>query len=64
MLRGRDIEFKAAIARNLEKHIWPLLESGKIKPVIHSVFPAHEASKAHELMESGSLMGKVVLTWE
>jgi len=63
MLRSRPVEFKAAIARNLEKHIWPFLESGKIKPVIHSVFPANEAAKAHQLMESGDLMGKVVLSF-
>jgi len=64
MLRSREIAFKAAIAQNLEKHIWPLLASGKIKPVIHSVFPASEAAKAHRLMESGDLVGKVVLTFE
>jgi NADPH2:quinone reductase len=64
MLRARDIAFKGAIAQNLEKHIWPLLASGKIKPVIHSVFAAAEASKAHQLMESGNLMGKVVLSFE
>ncbi len=63
MLRSREIAFKAAIAQNLEKHIWPLLASGKIKPVIHSVFPAAEASKAHQLMESGDLVGKVVLAF-
>jgi len=63
MLRSRPVEFKAAIAQNLEKYIWPFLASGKIKPIIHSVFPANEASKAHQLMESGDLMGKVVLSF-
>lgn len=63
MLRSRPVEFKAAIAQNLEKHIWPLLASGKIKPIIHSVFPAAEAAKAHQLMESSEHTGKIVLTW-
>jgi NADPH2:quinone reductase len=64
MLRSREIAFKSAIALNLEKHIWPLLASGRIKPVIHSVFPAEEASKAHQLMESNDHMGKIVLSFE
>jgi len=64
MLRSREIEFKAAIAQNLEKHIWPFIAAGQIKPVVHSVFPASEATKAHELMESGEHMGKIVLTFE
>ena len=63
MLRSRDITFKSTIARKLEKYVWPLLASGKIKPVIHSVFPAGEAAKAHELMESSKHVGKIVLSW-
>ncbi len=62
-LRPRPVEFKAAIARSLKAKVWPLLESGAIKPVIHSVFPAGEAAKAHELMESNQHIGKIVLTW-
>lgn len=61
MLRSREIEFKSAIARSLEQHIWPLLASGKIKPVIHAVFPAQEAAKAHVLMESSEHVGKIML---
>ena len=64
MLRSRDIEFKRAIAQNLEKTIWPLLVSSKIKPVIHAVFPAAEAAKAHQLMESSEHTGKIVLAFE
>lgn len=64
MLRSRDVAFKAAIAQNLEKHIWPLLASGKIKPVIYKVFPADKASEAHQLMESSEHIGKIVLRWE
>ncbi|WP_454801097.1 NAD(P)H-quinone oxidoreductase [Mucilaginibacter phyllosphaerae] len=61
MLRSRDVEFKSAIAQNLQTHIWPLLASGKIKPVIYKVFAADEAAEAHELMESSEHMGKIVL---
>jgi len=61
MLRSRDVAFKTAIAGDLEKHIWPLLASGKIKPVICKVFPASEAAEAHRLMESSEHIGKIVL---
>jgi NADPH2:quinone reductase len=61
MLRPREVAFKAAIAGNLEKTIWPLLASGKIKPVINAVFPAEKAADAHRLMESGDHIGKIVL---
>jgi NADPH2:quinone reductase len=61
-LRPRSIEFKAAIANKLAQKVWPLIESGKIKPVIHATFPLAEARKAHELMESGTHIGKIVLT--
>ncbi len=64
MLRSREIAFKAAIAQNLEKYIWPLLAAGKIKPVINSVFPAEKAAEAHTLMESSEHMGKIVLSFE
>ncbi|MEO6524461.1 MAG: NAD(P)H-quinone oxidoreductase [Mucilaginibacter sp.] len=62
MLRSRDIEFKSAIARNLEEHIWPLLASGKIKPVIYKTFSAEHAAEAHRLMESSEHMGKIVIS--
>jgi NADPH2:quinone reductase len=61
MLRSREIAFKAAIAQNLEKTIWPLLTSGKIKPVVNKVFPADKAAEAHQLMESSEHIGKIVL---
>jgi len=63
MLRSREISFKAAIAQNLEKNIWPLLESGKIKAIINKVFPAGNAAEAHKLIESGEHIGKIVLVW-
>jgi NADPH2:quinone reductase len=62
-LRARSVAFKAALARQLHEHVWPLLESGKVRPLIHQVFPAHEAAKAHALMESGEHIGKIMLSW-
>lgn len=64
MLRSRDVDFKSAVARKLEEHIWPLLASGKIKPVIYKAFAAEEVTMAHELMESSTHMGKIVLKFE
>jgi NADPH2:quinone reductase len=63
MLRAREAEFKAAIARNLENIVWPLLASGKIKPVVHEIFPANKAAEAHTLMESSGHTGKIILSW-
>ncbi len=62
-LRARPIAFKAALARQLHEHVWPLLESGKVKPLIHRVFPARVAAKAHALMESSEHIGKIMLEW-
>jgi NADPH2:quinone reductase len=61
-LRPRSIDFKGAIARSLRAHVWPLLESKKIRPVIHEVFELEAAAKAHQLMESSQHIGKIVLT--
>jgi len=61
-LRARDDVFKAAIAGKLLEKVWPLLESGKIKPVIHSTFALTDAAKAHQLMESSQHIGKIILT--
>ena len=62
-LRVRPVAFKAAIARSLREQVWPLLESGAVKPVIHSTFAAAEAAQAHALMESNRHIGKIILTW-
>jgi NADPH2:quinone reductase len=62
-LRPRPIAFKEAIAQACLKHVWPLIEGGSIKPVIHSTFAAADAGQAHALMESNSHIGKIVLTW-
>jgi NADPH2:quinone reductase len=61
-LRPRPVEFKGAIARSLREKVWPLIESGKIRAVIHETFPLAEAARAHELMESSAHIGKIVLT--
>ena len=61
-LRTRSSAFKASIAQELEARVWPLIESGRIKPVVHAAFPLAEAAKAHSLMESGAHIGKIVLT--
>ncbi len=62
-LRPRPIAFKGQIAKSLLEKVWPWLESGRIKPVIHQVFPAAQAAAAHALMESNEHIGKLVLTW-
>ena len=63
-LRTRSPAFKARIAQELEAKVWPLIESGKIKPVVHASFTLAEAARAHALMESGTHIGKIVLTVE
>ncbi|MDP1656405.1 MAG: NAD(P)H-quinone oxidoreductase [Hylemonella sp.] len=71
-LRPRPVAFKAAIAQACLQQAWPLIEAGKIKPVIHSTWKAVDpsdptgsgAAKAHALMESNQHIGKIVLTWE
>lgn len=60
-LRARDDDFKAGIAQKLHKHVWPLLATGKIKPIIHSTFALKDAALAHELMESSLHIGKIIL---
>ncbi len=62
-LRPRPVAFKAAIAQALRDRVWPLLEQGRVKPVIHSTFEAARAAEAHALMESNQHIGKIVLTW-
>ena len=60
-LRPRPVEFKGSIARSLREKIWPLIEAGKIKPVIYKTFPLAQAAEAHRLMESSQHIGKIVL---
>ncbi|MDY7538440.1 NAD(P)H-quinone oxidoreductase [Undibacterium sp. RTI2.1] len=60
-LRPRSVAFKGAVAQQLKEHVWPLLVSGKIKPVIHQIFPLAQAAQAHSLMESSLHVGKIML---
>lgn len=60
-LRPRSTADKAAIAESLEKHIWPRIAAGEVRPTIHKVFPMDEARAAHELMESSKHIGKILL---
>ena len=60
-LRSRPIAVKAAIAKALQAKVWPLVDSGKIRPVIHATFPLEEAAEAHRVMEVGHHIGKLVL---
>ena len=60
-LRIRDADFKAALAEDLEKAVWPMLNSGEFKPVIYREFNLDQASLAHEMMESSEHIGKIVL---
>jgi len=61
-LRPRPVEFKGAIAASLRSRIWPLIDAGRIKPVIYKTFPLEQAAEAHRLMESSAHIGKIVLT--
>ena len=60
-LRPRPVAFKAAIARNLEEKVWPLIADGKIRPVVHQTFALAEAAEAHRVMEASTHIGKIVL---
>jgi NADPH2:quinone reductase len=61
-LRPRPVAFKAAIAEALRREVWPRLDSGEIRPIIHATFPLTRAAEAHALMEAGEHVGKIVLT--
>ncbi|MFJ2991009.1 NAD(P)H-quinone oxidoreductase [Collimonas sp. NPDC087041] len=61
-LRPRSPAFKAAIASQLRQHVWPLLDAGKIKPVIYQTFPLEQAAQAHALMETNAHIGKIMLS--
>ena len=62
-LRPRPVAFKAAIAEKLHERVWPLFADKRLRPIIHEVFPAHEAAQAHALMESSTHIGKILLRW-
>lgn len=61
-LRPRSVAQKAAIARELENQVWPLLAAGKCRPVIYATFPLEQAADAHRMMETSTHTGKIILT--
>ena len=63
-LRPRPVAFKGAIAQALKREAWPMIEAGKVRPIIYREFAAADAAQAHALMESSQHTGKIVLTWE
>jgi NADPH2:quinone reductase len=60
-LRARPIADKGAIAASVHRHVWPLIESGAVKPIVYATFPLRDASAAHRVMESSAHIGKLVL---
>jgi NADPH2:quinone reductase len=61
-LRPRPVAFKGQIAQALKTHVWPLLEAGRIRPIVHATFPLAQASEAHAMMDAGEQIGKIILT--
>lgn len=60
-LRSRSPENKAEIVKDVEKHVWPAIAAGKVKPVIYKSLPLSEAAEGHRLMESSIHIGKILL---
>ncbi|MGZ3141401.1 NAD(P)H-quinone oxidoreductase [Lentzea chajnantorensis] len=63
-LRGRTVEGKGAIVAQVREHLWPLVESGAVKPIVGRVVPMSNAAEAHRLLDEGDVFGKVVLKRE
>ena len=61
-LRGRPLSEKAAIVAAVRENVWPLIETGEVKPVVHRAFPLAQAADAHRELEAGTNIGKVLLT--
>lgn len=60
-LRSRPLAERAAIVAALREHVWPLLEQGRVRPVVHRALPMDRAGEAHELLDSGEVFGKLLL---
>lgn len=60
-LRPRPVAFKSLVADEIARSVWPFVQEGRLKPVIHATFPLAEAAAAHRLMETGDHVGKIVL---
>lgn len=63
-LRPRSALEKGAIVHALQTHVWPLIEAGRVKPIVHAIFPLERAADAHRMMEAGAHTGKIVLDIE
>lgn len=61
-LRARPLEEKAAIVAAVREHVWPLIDAGKVKPVVHCILPLDQAGQAHQVLDESSHIGKVLLT--
>ncbi|MFJ6720856.1 NAD(P)H-quinone oxidoreductase [Streptomyces sp. NPDC091259] len=61
-LRSRPLEEKAAIVAAVREHVWPLVATGRVRPVVHAVYPMADAAEAHRVMESSAHVGKLLLT--
>ncbi|WP_241595451.1 NAD(P)H-quinone oxidoreductase [Rosenbergiella epipactidis] len=61
-MRGRNLEEKRVIAEQLKEKVWPALEKGHCKPIIYATYPLEEIAKAHECLDTGTHIGKVVIT--
>jgi NADPH2:quinone reductase len=61
-LRGRSIEEKATLARDVHAVVWPMIAAGKIRPVIHATLPLAQAADAHRMLQAGGHIGKIILT--
>ncbi|MEU7063992.1 NAD(P)H-quinone oxidoreductase [Streptomyces sp. NPDC053429] len=61
-LRSRPLEEKAAIVAAVREHVWPLVSTGRVRPVVHAAYPMAEAAEAHRVMESSAHVGKLLLT--
>jgi len=63
-LRARTDAFKAALAEEIERTVWPFVTEGRLRPAMDRVFPLHQAAAAHARMEAGEHVGKIVLAVE
>jgi len=63
-LRSRSVDEKTALAAAMERAVWPLLESGKVRPIVYAKLPLTHAAEAHRILEEGEHIGKVVLVVE
>ncbi|MEU9413839.1 NAD(P)H-quinone oxidoreductase [Streptomyces sp. NPDC051000] len=61
-LRARPLEEKAAIVAAVREHVWPLVTTGRVRPVVHATYPMRDAAEAHRVMESSAHVGKLLLT--